>query len=449
MAPVFSVTVLRESLTRLLAGTRGRRCCVAFSGGVDSTALLHALSESRDDLGVTLRAVHVNHHLQPHADEWAAHCRKIAVRFSVPLDVLDVNVRRARGESVEAAARAARYGAIAGHLGRQELLVTGPHREDQLETVLLRLVRGAGVTGLGGIPESAPFGTGLLLRPLLGVERAALVAYCEAAQVPWIDDLSNADLRFDRNFLRARVIPALRERWPAVAECVARSASHLAEARSLLDERAHEDLALARDGAGLRIPVLRGLAPARTRNLLRFWIESAHQPVPSSAVLDQVMGQMLSARRDATPLVVAGERQLRRYRDVLYLCKPPPPTPPHELTWSWRAQRDFELPAGLGRLRIRETRDNEAALDLPAGPLRIAWQGSGLKLQVAPKGSRRALRNLYQERGIVPWMRPLLPLVFAEDALIAVGDLWFDARFRRPEGAAGMTLDWLDAPPLV
>jgi tRNA(Ile)-lysidine synthase len=133
----------------------------------------------------------------------------------------------------------------------------------------------------------------------------------------------------------------------------------------------------------------------------------------------------------------------------LYLCKPPPPTPPHELTWSWRAQRDFELPAGLGRLRIRETRDNEAALDLPAGPLRIAWQGSGLKLQVAPKGSRRALRNLYQERGIVPWMRPLLPLVFAEDALIAVGDLWFDARFRRPEGAAGMTLDWLDAPPLV
>ena len=449
MAPAFSVTLLRVSLTRLLSDTREQRCCVAFSGGVDSTALLHALCESRGDLGLTLRAVHVNHHLQPQADEWAAHCRKIAALLAMPLDVLEVNVSPTRGESVEAAARTARYSAIAARLGRGEHLITAHHREDQLETVLLRLVRGAGVAGLGGMPETAPFGTGMLLRPLLGVERAALVAYCEAAQLTWIDDLSNADLRFDRNFLRARVIPALRERWPAVAECVARSGSHLAEARWLLDERAQEDLALARDGAGLRIPVLRGLAPARARNLLRFWIESAHQPVPSTAVLDQVMAQMLGARRDAMPLVVAGERELRRYRDVLYLCEPLPPTPPEDLTWPWREQRELELPSGLGRLRMRETRENEAALNLPAGPLRIAWQGSGLKLQVAPRGSRRTLRNLYQERGIVPWMRPLLPLVFAGDSLVAVGDLWIDARFRRPEGESGTTLDWLDAPPLV
>ncbi|HSC06408.1 MAG TPA: tRNA lysidine(34) synthetase TilS [Steroidobacteraceae bacterium] len=449
MVPAFSVTLLRESLTRLLGDTRAPRCCVAFSGGVDSTALLHAFCQLREGFELTLWAVHVNHHLQQAADEWAAHCLKMAERLSVSLDILDVQVRPPRGESLEAAARTARYAAIAGHLVAGEHVITAHHREDQLETILLRLVRGAGVAGLGGMPEVVPLGAGRLLRPLLGVERSALVTYCQAAQLPWIDDSSNADLRFDRNFLRARVIPALRERWPAVADCVARSGSHLAEARTLLDERAHEDLALARDGDGLRVAVLRGLAPARVRNLLRFWIEAAGAPLPSSAVLDQVMTQMLGARRDATPLVVVGEREVRRYRDVLYLCEAPPPVPADALSWSWREQPELVLPAGLGRLRLRNAGDDEAALDLPAGPLTIAWQGSGLKLQVAPRGSRRTLRNLYQERGIVPWMRPLLPLVFAGDALVAVGDLWIDTRFRRPDGERGITLEWLDAPPVV
>jgi tRNA(Ile)-lysidine synthase len=147
--------------------------------------------------------------------------------------------------------------------------------------------------------------------------------------------------------------------------------------------------------------------------------------------------------------VVVGEREVRRYRDVLYLCEAPPPAPSAALNWSWREQPELVLPAGLGRLRLRNAGNDEAVLDLPAGPLTIAWEGSGLKLQVAPRGSRRTLRNLYQERGIVPWMRPLLPLVFAGDALVAVGDLWIDTRFRRPDGERGITLEWLDAPPVV
>jgi tRNA(Ile)-lysidine synthase len=411
--------------------------------------LLHSVSLLRADVGLGLRAVHVNHHLQPQANDWADHCRQVAARWNVPLNVLDVDVRKARGESPEAAARAARYAAIAASLGAGEHLITAHHREDQLETILLRLVRGAGVAGLGGMPEAAPFADGLLLRPLLGVERAALMAYCQAAQLPWIDDSSNADPRFDRNFLRERVIPVLRERWPAVADCVARSASHLAEARMLLDERAQQDLALARVGEGLRIAALRALAPARARNLLRFWIESASQPVPSSAVLEQAMAQMLDARPDSMPLVVVGERELRRYRDVLYLCEPPPPVPDSSLTWPWREQPELALPAGLGRLRVRAAQDNEAALELPMGPLTVTWEGTGLKLQVAPRAPRRALRNLLQERGIVPWMRPLLPLVFAGDSLLAVGDLWSEVRFSAPAGKAGIIIEWLDAPTLV
>jgi tRNA(Ile)-lysidine synthase len=448
MAPGFSITLLGESLTRLLGDTHGQRCCVAFSGGADSTALLHALSQVRERLGIALRAVHVNHHLQPQADDWAAHCRGVAARFMVPLQVLDVSIRAARGESVEAAARHARYGAIAAALEPAEHLITAHHREDQLETILLRLMRGAGVTGLAGMPETAAFAQGLLLRPLLGVERAALVAYCQAAQLTWIEDLSNADTRFDRNFLRERVIPALRERWPAVAECVARSGGHLTEARALLDERAREDLARARDGEALRISALRALSPARARNLLRFWIESAHQPAPSSAVLDQVMVQMLDARSDAMPLVVAGERQLRRYRDVLYLCRPPPPRPPHPLTWAWREQPELELPGGLGRLRLRAAEAGEAAIGVPAGPLSVRWGGAARKLQLTAKGARKTLRNLFQEHGVVPWMRPSLPLIFAGDDLVAVADLWIDVRSHPPPGEGRMAIEWLDHPQL-
>ena len=448
MAPGFSSTLLGESLTRLLANTHGQHCCVAFSGGADSTALLHALSQVRGRLGIALRAVHVNHHLQPQSDDWAAHCRGAAARLMVPLQVLDVSVRAARGESVEAAARHARYGAIAAELEAAEHLITAHHREDQLETILLRLMRGAGVTGLAGMPETAAFAHGLLLRPLLGVERAALVAYCQAAQLRWIEDASNADTRFDRNFLRERVIPALRERWPAVAECVTRSGGHLAEARALLDERAREDLARARDGEALQISALRALSPARARNLLRFWIESAHQPAPSSAVLDQVMVQMLNARFDAMPLVVAGGRQLRRYRDVMYLCRPPPPRPPHPLTWAWREQPELELPGGLGRLRLRAAEAGEAAIGVPAGPLSVRWGGAARKLQLTPKGARKALRNLFQEHGVVPWMRPSLPLIFAGDDLVAVADLWIDVRSHPPPGEGGMAIEWLDHPQL-
>jgi tRNA(Ile)-lysidine synthase len=448
MAPAFSTTLLGESLTRLLGNTSGQRCCVAFSGGVDSTALLHALAKGSERLGIALRAVHVNHHLQPQSDAWAEHCRRIADQLAVPLCVLEVKVRAARGESIEAAARHARYTAIAAELGAAEHLITAHHREDQMETILLRLMRGAGATGLAGMPQAAPFAQGLLLRPLLGIERAALIAYCQAARLPWIEDASNADTRFDRNYLRGRVIPALRERWPAVAECVTRSGAHLAEARALLDERAHEDLALARDGDALRVTALRGLSPARARNLLRFWIENAGEPAPSSAVLDQVMVQMLDARPDAMPLIVMGKRELRRYRDVLYLCRPPPSRPRQALTWAWREHPDIELPGGLGRLRLQTAETSEAVIGVPAGPLTVRWGSAALKLQLTPRGARKTLRNLFQERGVVPWMRPYLPLVFAGDALVAVADLWSDVRFQPAPGEPRMTIEWLDHPQL-
>lgn len=450
MASGFSVALLSESLIRLVPDAHDARYCVAFSGGVDSTALLHALAMMRiEQSRLGLRAVHVNHHLHLPADEWVAHCREFAAGLFVPLEVLDVSVRPARGDSIEARARAVRYAALSRHLAPGEHLLTAHHREDQLETLLLQLMRGAGVAGLSAMPEHTVLGRGILLRPLLGVDRADLVAYCQSAKLPWVEDTSNDDLRFDRNYMRQRVLPVLRERWQGAAESITRSALHLAEAQALLDERAQEDLSLARDGANLRVASLRSLAPARARNLLRFWIHGANHPVPSSAVLDQALLQMLSARADAVPLVAWGSMQLRRYRDSLYLCRQPPDPPPQTLAWEWRKNDEIELPGGLGRLRLRlaGTR-GEPSLRLPAAPLQIAWKHRGQKLRLSERGSRRTLRNLFQERGVVPWMRRCLPLLYAGESLAAVADLWIDVEFRASDREEGMVVEWLDHPEI-
>jgi tRNA(Ile)-lysidine synthase len=448
MTAAFTVSRLDETLTRLALDAQSTRYCVAFSGGVDSAVLLHATAMLRERYpGLAVRAVHVNHHLQTHAVDWARHSRDFAAGLGVVCDVLDVHVVVPRGESTEAAARAARYSALSQALGEGEFLLTAHHRDDQLETLLLHLLRGAGVAGLDGVPESASLGRGRLLRPLLDVDHSELVAYAQAAGLKWVEDPSNADTRFDRNYLRQRVLPVLLERWPAAASGASRTARHLVEAQALLEERAREDLALARAGANLRVSAVRALDPPRARNLLRFWIARAGFRVPSSAVLDQVLWQMLNARDDALPLIKWGEVELRRYRDALYLGRSACCTPLAALTWDWRARAELELPAELGRLRMRPARHGEAAFAAPLQPLRVDWQRGSQRLQLAAGAPRRTLRNLFQEHGVVPWMRPCLPLLFIGESVAAVADLWIDAAFQSRD-AGGNVLEWLDHPAI-
>lgn len=448
MTAAFTVSRLEQTLVRLVPDALRERCCVAFSGGVDSAVLLHATAMLRErHPGLAVRAVHVNHHLQTRSADWVRHCLDFAADVGVDCEVLDVHVNLPRGESTEAAARAARYSALSEALGEGEFLLTAHHRDDQLETLLLHLLRGAGVAGLDGMPESAVLGRGRLLRPLLDVDHAELVAYAQGVGLDWVEDPSNADTRFDRNFLRQRVLPVLRERWPAAASGASRTARHLAEAQALLEERAQEDLTLARSGANLRVSAVRALDPARARNLLRFWIARAGFRVPSSTVLDQILWQMLNARDDALPLIKWGDVELRRYRDALYLGRSALGPPSAALDWDWRARPELELPAGLGRLRLRPARRGEAAFAEPLQSLRVDWHCGSQRLQLAAGAPRRTLRNLFQEQGVVPWMRPCLPLLFVGESVATVADLWIDVAFQSRDGD-GNVLEWLDHPAI-
>ncbi len=299
---------------RTLAGTEGPlSCVVAWSGGVDSTVLLHLLLRARRLRGarLTVRALHVDHGLQAAAAGFSRFCRATARRWRVPLRVVRAEVRPARGDSLEQAARVARRRAFAANLAPGELLLTAQHADDQLETVLLALLRGAGPAGLAGMPAVMALGAGRLLRPLLDARRDEISAYARAQQLAWVNDPTNEHTRFDRNYLRAHVLPPLRTRWPMLARTVARSARHCATAVQMQATAAARDLALAADGADLQIPVLRRWSAARRAAVLRAWIQAAGARAPNERHMHQI-DAMLAARVDAHPLLRLPDLTLRR-----------------------------------------------------------------------------------------------------------------------------------------
>ncbi len=302
---------LAARLAALVPGYPDVSLCVALSGGLDSTALLAALadrerSKSAEPVALrvgNVRALHVDHGLRPASKEWAAQCRALARRLHVPVKVLTTKVERAPGESLEAAAREARYRLLASALQPGEVLLTAHHCDDQLETVLLQLFRGSGLPGIAGMPALAPFARGWLARPLLSRSRAELERWLAQRGLGWVEDDSNIDESLDRNYLRRRVLPLIRERWPGAAAAVARSARHAAEAQTLLDSIARADVERASHGESISVKTLRALPPDRRRNALRFWITRAGYLVPDTRRIDEIAGPLLGARSDANPFV--------------------------------------------------------------------------------------------------------------------------------------------------
>jgi tRNA(Ile)-lysidine synthase len=412
---------------------QGLKLCVAFSGGMDSCALLVALAAIRRREQFGLRAVHVNHQLQPQAAQWARAARAVSRQLQVSCRVLTVTVASDTGESLEAAAREARYGALGDELAPDELLLTAHHEEDQLETVLLALMRGSGVRGLSAMAAMVSIGRLRLLRPLLPVARAQLQSFLMRRRIAWSEDPSNADQRFDRNYLRHAVVPLLRARWPAAAASASRSAAHLMEAGLLLEQVAADALSPARDGAALRVSALRRLPLPARHNALRHWIAAQRLPLPDQNRLREMAGPLLSARQDATPCVRWRGAQVRRHGDRLFATTAEAGRAVAHTDgslalhrWDWRTQRWLALPPdALGIVHDRHGDLNLAAL--PA-QLTVCFRQGGERLRAHHGGA--ALKDLLQQAGIAPWQRSRVPLVMHAERIIAVADLWVDPAYR-------------------
>jgi tRNA(Ile)-lysidine synthase len=430
----FSPTWLIAQLRALIGPLRGRSLCVAYSGGLDSTSLLAALVAARARAGFRLRALHIDHGLHPHSGAWAKRARTQARRWRVPCTAIRVQIERA-GQSLEAGARAARYRALAGALAAGELLLTAHHQDDQLETVLLALLRGSGVRGLAAMSAVTPFGSTQLVRPLLGVSRAQLERFTRERGLAVTHDPSNQDERLDRNFLRLQVLPRVRARWPAAAVTASRSARHLAEAQGLLERGARAALAAAADGPALRVSVLRALDAPQRRNALRAWIVVRGLSTPDHRRLREIAGPMLDARADATPSVRWRGGELRRHGDRLF-ARAPGAAPEGIVapSWDWRAQPELALAAGGALALVPDARGELDLRSLPC-PLRVCFRRGGERL--ARGAGHLALKDLLQQHAIAPWLRAAVPLLASGARIIAVADLWLDAAYRVHDAAAG------------
>lgn len=411
------------------------RVAAAVSGGVDSVVLLHVLGKLSRDQGFDLTAVHVHHGLSPHADEWARFVARLCRDQGVPLVTMRVKVAR-RGKGLEAAAREARYAAL-GTVSA-DAVALGHHLDDQAETVLLHLLRGAGVRGAGGMQavsarRNGP-GPGLFLRPLLEVSRDAIVAYARKHRLEWIEDESNDDDTLTRNFVRKRVGPVLAKRFPRWREALARAASHFREAERLLG-------AATRVAGQVSVSGLRKAEPAAARLMLREYLGGHGLNAPSARKLDEMLRQIVTAGPGARVELRHDGRMLRVYRGAISLEPERGETRPG--TVDWRGERCVTLPEFGGELRFRRVKgEGIDPRQLDGRRVTVRARRGGERLCIEARRPRRTLKNLFQEAGIPPWARQHLPLVFCDDVLVWVPGIGVAAGFRVPPSAMGLLPEW-------
>ncbi|GAP66525.1 tRNA(Ile)-lysidine synthase [Mizugakiibacter sediminis] len=414
------VASLTACLQHALAARAAGPLCVGYSGGPDSTALLHALAALPEARARGLRALHVDHGLHADSARWAAHCRAFAAALQVPLAVVRVEVPRGRGEGLEAAAREARHAAFAAELREGETLVLAQHRDDQAETVLLKLLRGAGPEGLGGMRGERAFARGRLWRPLLALPRAALAGYVRAHALPCIEDPANADPALARSFLRREILPRLAQHWPQAPQAIAHAAAACRDAADYLVREAATARARLQglDPATLDAAGWAALPAALRTPVLEGWLRELGLPAPARAQAAELLRQIETCAADRVPRIAWPGAELRLWRGLLYAMAPLPEAPR-----DWRTPWDgaaLQLPAHGGVLTLEA--EAPAPLDMP---LEVRVGASGVRFKPAGDRHTRELRDLYQQAGVPPWQRARCPLIHAADGtLLAVADLW-------------------------
>ena len=414
---------------------------LAFSGGVDSCVLLHALAQAKKSHHFNLQAMHVHHGLSPNADAWTDFCAKTSAVYQVPLEIVKVKVEKAAGLGMEAAAREARYQALFG--ANADYILLAHHQDDQAETLLLQLLRGAGLKGLSAMASQDA--DRRLLRPLLDISRVEIEAYAKAAKLAWIEDESNLDTQYDRNYCRHEVMPALKARFPASGATLARSAAHIAEAADLLDELAQIDAHSCVVEGRVSIRLLAALSLPRAKNLFRWWLASMNFSTPSKDRLDDMLTQLISASADAALKILldkSGGTYLRRYQGFAYIETNHPQHTTY-IAMIWQGEDTLTMPDGTQLVFERKQGEGLAIDRLGGHKLRIASRQGGERFKPDLARPTRTLKHLLQEANMPPWLRDRLPLVYLDDTLAVVPNIGVDCMMQATERDIGLVIRWL------
>lgn len=417
-----------------------RSILLGLSGGMDSVVLLHLLHSIAPRFDWRLSAAHVHHGISPNADAWADFCFGLCAKYGIKLNVERVDIKPLSAMGVEAAARQLRRAAL-DRLA-VDFIALAHHRDDQVETLLLQLLRGAGVRGASAMPSNMPRANApALLRPLLDVDRAELQEYARQHELSWIEDESNADERYPRNFLRHRILPVLEQRFPMYRATLARSAGHFAEAGELLDEIAREDAQTAVCGDYLSLFALGKLSAARAKNLLRHFLVMRRAPLPDTSRLKEMLRQLREARQDAQTKITWEGWELRRYRDGIYVHRVQSRIPDFEL--HWHGEDVVELPAPCGALHFETAVGAGLSLEkLRRSGVAIRMRRGGESIQTHVTGSHHTLKNIFQEYGIPPWQRNIIPLLFCGNELACVPGVTVSANFLAERNESGVLVSW-------
>lgn len=428
---------------------------VAFSGGLDSSVLLHLLVTLQQQLRKTpdapfqlkLSAMHVHHGLSSHADVWAQHCQQVCLQYAVPLQVVRVNVDKASGQGIEASARAARYKAL--KQAQADFICLAHHQQDQAETLLLQLMRGAGPKGLAGM-AALDLKQGLL-RPLLDDSRQTLEAYAKAYGLSWVEDDSNADTRYDRNFMRHHVLPLLETQYNGVHKTLSRTAQHMAETSELLSELAEMDasdiavVGVQGNPLCLQVEKLVALTQARAKNLLRWWIAQHTLTMPNAEILNQVLQQLISARKDASiDVQLSPQHSIKRYLGLAYIVQHVAPYKFEDRLWQGEsviqlnAQDSLMFETGLGQ--------GIAQKHLISTPLRILERAGGERFRLAHNRPSQSLKHILQAHHIPPWLRERMPLIWLADMLVCIPNIGIDPSVAALPDELGVTIRWQTNP---
>ncbi|MGP1924766.1 MAG: tRNA lysidine(34) synthetase TilS [Arsenophonus sp. NEOnobi-MAG3] len=433
---------LLNKIIKTIASTSTRRILLSFSGGLDSTVLLHALVSLRQTTvpNLKIRAVFIHHGLNDKADDWASHCQKVCFDWQVEFYSQHVYIDPAK-KGIEAAARDARYHVFRKILLPEEIIVTAQHLDDQAETFLLALKRGSGPAGLSSMPISIPFADTYLIRPLLSFSRQQLILYAQKKSLSWIEDDSNQDQRYDRNFLRLTIMPHFNQRWPYFSLAVARSASLCAEQEALLNELLKDYLSqlIIAEGA-LQLDALVSYSEIKRNAILRRWLSLHRILMPSRVQLKQIWQDVICARPDAEPqFILANNNVIRRFKQQLWLL--PQFNDLTKICLAWQLPAAIKLPDSLGVLIITDHGTQfRAPLSNEKVTIRFGLKGN---IKIIGRQHTRRSKKLWQELGVAPWLRDRTPLIYYNDELIAAVGVFITQSGQCIQGQPELKVKWI------
>ena len=414
--------------------------CIAFSGGMDSTVLLHVMKNIIDEKS-QIRAIHINHNIVDNSKVWTKTCKSICKNFGIDIEIISLEVTH-NGYGLEAAARDERYKKLKEKLYENEYLLTAHHEEDQMETVFLRMARGTGLDGLQGINEKYSFGEGIIFRPMLEVSKTSVMDYAKEHQLKWVEDSSNQDTHFDRNFLRKKIIPQFRERWPSIASSVSRLSQLSAQNIKILNQIAEEDIGPIANMNELPLAKLLDKSFERANNMLRYIILANGMSIPSMKTLQDGLKEMLDPETDKS-VIAWKDYCIRKYKNHLYFLSNSDLEPNKvDVKIPWEIGKTVNLGENIGTIEATFIHGDGLSIEKCKNKLTISYRQGGELIKPIGHRINKSLKNLFQENQILPWMRDKIPLIYYQDELVSVADLWFNQNYVASQNEAGFVVNW-------